>query len=102
MLLDNEGVEVDAGYKGNNSLKNPQVNVSRIQCCQKNQVRGSHENVNGRLKVFNVPNDLFQHLKPREKMMEKHGWCFHAIAVITQLKVEAGELCNVHYDAVYY
>jgi hypothetical protein len=36
-------------------------------------------------------------------MMENHGWCFHVIAVITQLKLEAGEkLYDVHYDAVYY
>jgi hypothetical protein len=76
LLCEHEGVEIDAGYNGADSLKNPQVSVSRIQCCQKNKVSGRHENVNGRLKIFNVLNIPFRHLKPHEEMMEKHPKCF--------------------------
>jgi hypothetical protein len=99
LLCEDEGVEVDVGYNGADSLNNPQVGVSRIQRCQKNKVRGRHENVNGRLKIFNVLNIPFRHLKPHEEMMEKHHKCFYAVAVITQLKFEAGEmLYDIQYD----
>ena len=70
---------------------------------QKNIVCGRHENVNGRLKQFNVLTTHFRHWSPRKKMMEKHGKCFHAVAIITQLKFLAGEsIYDVDYDASYF
>ena len=40
--------------------------------------------------------------KNREEMMEKHKMCFFAIAVITQLKFEAGEKTfDVEYNVRY-
>jgi hypothetical protein len=103
LLADDEGVEVDKGYGGDNKLKSPQVNSSQQQRKEKAGVRARHENVNSRLKIYNVLNIPFRHLNPRNAMMEKHGMCFNAIAVITQLKFESGEkLYDVKYDSVNY
>lgn len=103
LLAEDEGVEVDGGYKGDASLKNPNVNRSRVQRQQKATVRARHETVNGRLKQFNVLNIAFRHLKPRNEMMPKHRLCFNAVAVITQLKFETGErpFDVVEYDTNY-
>lgn len=101
-LFDDEVVEVDGGYKGNRKFKSPEVASSRQERKQKSIVRGRHECVNGRLKIFNVLQVPFRHLTPRDKVMEKHGTCFVAIAVITQLKFMHGEdLFMVEYDVTY-
>ena len=105
LLADDEGVEVDAGYKGHDKMKAPNVATSSVARKQKSVVRGRHENVNGRLKIYNVLNIPFRHLKPRnvKLMLKKHSLCFFAIAVVTQLKFEAGEkLYDVVYDQVNY
>ena len=40
--------------------------------------------------------------KRKEAMMKKHGMCFAAVAVITQLKIMAGEtIFEVDYDVHY-
>ena len=103
LLATDEGVEVDGGYKGSDKFKTPTVASSRQARKQKSVVRGRHENVNSRLKIFNVLNIPFRHLNPRNKMMEKHGLCFDSVAVLTQLKFEeAGEtLYSVNYDVTY-
>jgi hypothetical protein len=87
LLADDEGVEVDAaGYKGHSKLKAPTVATSRNAWKkQKSQVCGRHENVNSQLKIFNVLNIPFRHNNPQDKMMTMHGWCFNAIAVVTEL-----------------
>lgn len=101
-LADDEGVEVDAGYRGNNKFKAPFTATSRVQRKQKSVVRARHENVNGRLKIFDILNIPFRHLNPRNRMMEKHGKAFDSICVITQLKFENGEsLYEVPYDVTY-
>lgn len=103
LLAEDEGVEVDAGYKGHDALKAPIVAVSSVARKEKSVVRGRHENVNGRLKIFNMLNFPFRHLNPRDGMMKKHGLCFDAIAVVTQIKFEAREvLYGVNYDHVSY
>ena len=104
LLADDEGVEVDAGYKGHAKFKTPTVATSSVYRKQKSQVRGRHENVNGRLKIFNVLNIPFRHSNPRSKMLEKHGLCFDTIAVVTQLKFEAGDSLSygVNYDVTYH
>jgi DDE superfamily endonuclease len=102
LLCDDEGVEVDGVYGGNRRFKAPDVRSSRQEGKQKSRVRGRHENINGRLKIFQLLNIPFRHGNPREKMMEKHGICFKAIAVLTQLKLMAGEaLYDVEYDIRY-
>lgn len=104
LLASDEGVEVDSGYLGHNKFKTPATNNSHTQRLQKNKVRGRHENVNGKLKVFNVLIVPFRHLNPTQQMMRKHKMCFEAIAVITQLKMETGNerLYNVQYDTGYF
>jgi DDE superfamily endonuclease len=103
LLTEDEGVEVDAGYKGHPKFKSPSVNISRNQRQQKANVRSRHETINGRLKIYNVLNIAFRHMKPREEMMEKHKKCFYSVAVITQTKFELGETSfDVDYDTAYY
>jgi hypothetical protein len=72
---------------------------------QKSQVRGRHENVNGKLKVYNVLVAYFHHHsgRDREVMLEKHDTCFGAVAVISQLKLATGDdvLYGVEYDVHY-
>jgi hypothetical protein len=102
LLADDEGVEVDSGYKGHDKFKRPETANSRDGRKKKSVVRGRHENVNSRLKIFDVLNIPFRHLNPRNKMMEKHGKCFSAVVVVTQLKFENGEsLYEVPYDLSY-
>ena len=113
LLADEEGVEVDSGYLGNSKCKLPHMGLNSKARKQKSLVRARHENVNGRMKIFNVLDAHFRHMNPGtgvvgtdnkvKKMMEKHGYCFHAIAVITQLKFEAGEeLFKTEYDVNYW
>jgi hypothetical protein len=103
LLAEDEGVECDAGYKGHYSLKSKDVSSSRLQRREKNKTRARHENINARLKLFQVLNVPFRHSNPREAMMEKHGLCFKAIAVITQLKAERGEKpFDVTYTTAYF
>jgi hypothetical protein len=102
-LADDEGVECDGGYKGHPKLKSKSVNKSRLERQQKSAVRSRHEIVNSRLKIYNVLNIPFHHLKPRDQFLMKHGWCFHAIAVVTQLKFEANEtIYDVDYNVEYF
>ena len=55
--------------------------------------------MNGRLKQFAVLTTHFRHMgKNAEDMMQKHKLCFHAVAVVTQLKFDAGEKT---FDVVY-
>jgi hypothetical protein len=96
-LCDDECVEADAGYQGDDKLKNPNISQSRKDRKEKSRVRGRHENVNGFLKKFSVLDDVFRH-----KLQEKHQMCFEAIAVITQLRFEFhGHLYDVEYNATY-
>ena len=54
LLAGGEGVEAGAGYQGHFKLKAPSAAAARAGRKQKSQVRGRHENANGRLKAFNV------------------------------------------------
>jgi len=99
-----ELVECDTGLKGNPKARLPYQALSKEGRKEKSIVRGRHENVNGRLKHFNVLCASFHHSagRDREEMFYKHGMCFAAVAVITQLKFENGEsLYDVDYDVHY-
>lgn len=98
LLADDEGVEVDSGYKGDEKFKTPTVAKSSGERKMKSVVRGRHENVNSALKVFNVLNLPFHHNNPRDQMMRKFGLCFDSIAVITQLKFQH---CGINYEVSY-
>ena len=103
LMCDDEAVEVDSGYGGDIKMKRPMMAYTSKMRKEKSQVGGQHENVNGRLKQFNVLTTHFRHTSPRDKMMEKHGKCFNAVAVITQLKFLGGEsLYDVDYSASYF
>ena len=104
-LADNECIEVDAGYQGNDKFKNPYIAASRIHRIQKSKVRARHENVNQRLKQFAVLDQVFRHTFGKEndgQRFWKHQICFEAVAVITQLSFEFDcSLYDVEYDVTY-
>jgi len=107
-LYEDEDVEVDRGYRGDEKFKRPDQGSdadTRIKSLKdKSIVRGRHENVNGRLKIFNVLTTYFRHMKPNNLYMKKHQMCFEAVAVITQLKMEFGgeKLYDVEYNENYF
>ena len=93
LLFDDEGVEVDKGYRGDDKIKRPDMGISHDDRKMKSNARAHHEIVNGQLKNFGVLNTHFRHIKSnREGMMRKNKLCFNAVAVITQLKFIFGEL----------
>lgn len=98
LLLASEVVECDGGYKGHWKLKNPSIFIEEWEKRQKGNIRARHEIVNSRLKRFMVLDGVFRH-----NDMEKHGLCFHAVAVIVQLGFDLnGGLHDVEYDVVYH
>ena len=92
LLCVDEAVEVDHGCKGDDEMKTPSLGFNGEETKTKSNARAQHEAVNGRLKQFGVLTAHFRHMKPsKEEMMRKHGMCFNAVAVITQLEFIAGE-----------
>jgi hypothetical protein len=89
-------VEADDGYIGEAPQKvkcpgcvsNPDENQE-----MQNSVRARHESLNGRLKNWAILSTMYRH-----DLME-HGNVFRAIAVITQIGINAGEeLFEVDYS----
>lgn len=84
-LFPNERVEADKGYRGDKNIDAPQDNCpNAAQMRSKTLVRSRHEIVNKRLKQFNCLKNVFHH------DISKHGYCFDAVAVFTQLAIEFG------------
>eukprot|EP00536_Pseudo-nitzschia_multiseries_P018369 jgi/Psemu1/55253/gm1.55253_g len=84
LLQDDEGVEVDWGYKGDDKMKLPDMGMTSKQRKMKANARAQHETA---------------------EMMQKHGMCFNAVAVITQLKFASGETTfddGLEYDVNYF
>jgi hypothetical protein len=95
-LVSGEAVEADSGYTGRDQIFPPGVGKNRKARKQKSQVRGRHENVNGRLKVFGV----MKHWDNPDT--GKHGIFARCVAIIVQLTFTLGEkLYDVPYDADY-
>lgn len=95
-LIPGEAVEADSGYTGRPQIFTPGVGKTHKERKQKSQVRGRHENVNGRLKVFGVMKK-WNHPDPA-----KHGVFARCVAVIVQLSFTLGEgLYEVPYEANY-
>jgi len=78
-LLPNELVEVDKGYRGDERCRIPQHRVSHSDERAKRRARARHEQINSRIKIFNVLTDEFRH------DIHEHQHCFFACAVLTQL-----------------
>ena len=106
LLCDDECVEVDKGYRGDDKMMTPEIGFTSAKRKMKSNARAQHEAVNGRLKHFSVLTTHFRHMKPsKEEMLRKHKICFNAVAVITQLKFivggesifEAGLVYDVNY-----
>ena len=101
LLYPEEAVEVDRGYGGDTKMMHPSMGWNSAKRKMKSNARAQHEIVNGRLKQFNILTTHFRHMKPdKESMMERHGMCFRAVAVITQLKFMNGE--NIWNDGLDY
>ena len=95
-LCDDEVVEVDRGYKGDGKMMRPEMGIDSKERKMKSNSRAQHD----------VLSSYFRHCKEgRTRMMTKYGWCFDAVAVINQLKIEAGEPIfkeELEYSASYF
>jgi hypothetical protein len=88
-------------------MKGPTVSKSSVERKEKSIVRGRHETVNSRLKIYNVMNLSFRHTgkhdNREEELLRKHGLCATAVAIITQIGFEIGEkIYDVDYNVEYW
>jgi len=87
----------DEVVEARNPIARKVLPVQRRNSKEDSVASNRFEVVNGRLKIFNILTTHFKNMgMNQEEMMMKHEWCFTAIAVITQLKFEAGE--NISFD----
>jgi hypothetical protein len=95
-LDENERVEADDGYRGEDPeyVKAASGMVHEPEQAEmRSYVRRRHETVNKRLKQFACLSTEFHH------DMAYHADCFRAVAVLTQLSIDAGlKLFHVDYD----
>lgn len=95
-LLPGELVKANNGYTGHPQIVTPGVAKTRKVRKQKSQIRGRHENVNGRFKVFGVMKNW------HNTDIAKHGLFSWSVAIIVQLSFTLGEkLYDVPYKAKY-
>ena len=89
-----ERVEADSGYHGEpTKIKTPDDYDTLEEKRAKDLARARHETVNRRFKQFKCLKEVFRH------GLTKHGDVFRAVAVITQLTIEAGSrLFSVEYQ----
>lgn len=96
-LDENERMEGDDGFIGEcpKHVKCPKSFVREEQMlAMQSRVRSRHEYCNKRLKQFGCLKERFRHHD-----FNKHAICFRAVAVLTQLAIEAGEpLWDVEYS----
>ena len=82
-----EKCEADAGYRGEkNTVRTPDVFISRNDLRAKRRARKRHETVNRRVKQFNCLVQSFRH-----KKVEIHAKLFRAAVVCTQILFNCGE-----------
>jgi hypothetical protein len=88
-LGENERVEADDGYVGEDPkiIKTPKgvrfLESERVRSAR-GEARAHHETCNNLVRQFGVLSDVFHH------DIQKHGMCFRACAVLTQLSLELG------------
>ncbi len=76
----------DKGYRGERKvLSVPSSSDTQAVRDFKSRVLSRQETWNCRMKNFDVLDERFRHHE-----LEKHQWCFHAVAVIVELQVENG------------
>lgn len=80
-----EMVIADKGYHDDRFFINP-LGYPQSAVAQK-QIMAKHENVNKRLKEFEVLKAKFRH-----NIIEMHQRCFYAVATITQLKIQESKV----------
>ena len=96
-LEEDEVVEADSGYPGLEKAVTPQVATSSLQRKHKSQVRGKHENFNGRFKKFDSVFDRYRHASPT-----LHCKMFTCIAILTQISLKHGQkIYEVKHDYLY-
>jgi hypothetical protein len=88
-LGENERVEADDGYVGDDPkiVKTPRgirFMESKEFHSARAEARACHETCNNIIKQFHVLSHVFHH------DIEKHGMCFRACAILTQLSLELG------------
>lgn len=82
-----EKVEADRGYRGERAtIRTPDDVVSFKDRHAKSVARARHETVNKRLNQFQCLKQVFRHDR------RKHRFCFYAVAALTQLSIENGEV----------
>lgn len=81
----NEFVEADGTYR-HIKCRMPQNYVSQADKRAKDDARHRHESINGYMKSFGVLSQKFRH------DVSFHGDCFGAVAVVTQLSIECGDI----------
>ena len=79
-----EQVEADGGYRGEPIyIKTPRRNEQdEHKRRARGAIRARHETVNARIKIFKSMSNVFRH------DLAKHGMCFTAVLVLTQLRLE--------------
>jgi DDE superfamily endonuclease len=92
-LRTDERYIADAGYRdgGQHSITPSGYNNEFEYMAAK--VRARHENINARIKIFNILSTPFRN------ELNKHGWCFHAIINMLQLEMETTRpMRQIYYD----
>jgi hypothetical protein len=82
VLLPNEKIEADRGYRGDEKVRTPDDWVTLSDRRAKYCAGARHETINGRLKNFKCLSTKFRH----ELSTHKHFFCF--AVVVTQLMFE--------------
>jgi DDE superfamily endonuclease len=93
-LTQGEKFVADGGYRDGGLYAVTPSGVNDEQERMNQLARARHETVNSLLKRWNVLRTAFR------QRLEKHAMVFHAVAVITQIQIEAGDcrLFAVVYD----
>ena len=94
-LQPGERVETDKGYRGENPAHTriPDLNDTDEVAAMRSRVGLRHETINKRFKQFNCLKNVWKH------DLRFHSASFRAVAVVTQLLLDDGEVVfEVHYD----
>ena len=97
LMGENELAECDSGYRGLEKATTPRVASFSADRKQKSQVRGRHENFNGKFKNFQCLYGKYRNHGPTI-----HCKLFTCITILTQIGQEHGEkLYDVNYNVEY-
>jgi hypothetical protein len=103
LMCSNEITETDNGFGSDLKTKKKLQALSHKWRVQKNVLGGRQENVHSIFDEFNVLSSVFHHSKPKDEMMEKHGYCFKACAIMIQKALDLNRryMYLVDYDVQY-